>query len=139
MKEVIHRKKCTYCKTRFATHPARKIHETMMHRKKLIEDGIIVIGKTTRGSKYHHISTRGRKWKTSIPLVFSTTPHIGSVETVIEPNKSDGTIVMNPSKAYPNGKVYVWSHVHGYCTRDPCIFCGRGDLTDIKREWGIEE
>jgi len=132
-------KRCSYCRSRFATHPARKIHETMMHREKLIEDGIIVIEKTTRGSKYHHISTRGRKWKTTKPMVFSTTPHIGSIETVIEPNKSDGTLCINPTKKYPKGKVYVWSHVHGHCTRDPCIFCGRGDLTDIKREWGIEE
>ena len=136
MKEVIHRKKCTYCRTTFATHPARKIHETMMHREELIKDGIIVIGETTRGSKYHPISTRGRKWKTTKPMVFSGTPNIGSVETVIE---GDGTLCINPTKKYPKGKVYVWSHVHGYCTRDPCIFCGRGDLTDIKREWGIKD
>ena len=103
MKEVTHRKKCTYCRTRFATHPARKVHETMMHREKLIEDGIIVIGKTARGSKYHHISTRGTKWKTTKPMVFSTTPHIGSIETVIEPNKSDGTLCINPTKKYPKG------------------------------------
>ena len=60
MKEVTHRKKCTYCRKRFATNLAQKIHETMMHREKLIKDGVIVIGET-KGSKYHPISTRGRK------------------------------------------------------------------------------
>tara|TARA_B100000745_G_C20004522_1_gene341055 strand:- start:236 stop:652 length:417 start_codon:yes stop_codon:yes gene_type:complete len=128
-------KKCSYCKDRFATHPARKIHETMMHREKLIKDGVIVIGKTTKGSKYHYTTTRGRR-KTIKPMVFSTTPHIGSVECVIESDNNDGTIVINPTKKYPRGKVFVWSHVHGNCTRDPCLFCGRGDF---KKEWGIKD
>jgi len=132
-------KKCNYCRDRFANHLNRKIHETMMHKEKLIRDGIkpVPVGKDSflykdgyedrpksRDSKYHK------------PLVFSTTPHIGSVETVIE---GDGTICINPTKKYPKGKVYVWSHVHGYCTRDPCLFCGRGDLTEIKKEWGIKD
>jgi len=64
---------------------------------------------------------------------------VGSVECVIEPDNYDGTVVINPTKKYPHGKVYIWSHVHGQCKRDPCIFCGRGDLTEIKKEWGIEE
>ena len=106
-------KKCHYCSDSFANNLNRKIHETTMHKES-----------KPRDSKYHK------------PLVFSTTPHIGSVETVIE---GDGTICINPTKKYPKGKVYVWSHVHGYCTRDPCIFCGRGDLTDIKKEWGIKD
>ena len=103
-------KKCNYCRKRFANHTNRKIHETMMHKEKLIRD-----------SKYHK------------PLVISDVPHIGLVETTIE---GDGTIVINPTKKYPRGKVFVWSHVHGYCTRDPCLFCERGDF---KKEWGIEE
>ena len=106
-------KKCSYCRNRFANHTNRKIHETMIHKEKLIRD-----------SKYHK------------PIVIDSPPHIGSVETIIE---GDGTICINPTKKYPKGKVYVWSHVHGYCTRDPCLFCGRGDLTDIKREWGIKD
>ena len=106
-------KKCSYCRNRFANHTNRKIHETMMHKEKLIRD-----------SKYHK------------PLVISDVPHIGSVECVIEHDKNDGTIVINPTKKYPRGKVFVWSHVHGYCTRDPCLFCERGDF---KKEWGIED
>ena len=107
-------KKCNYCRSRFANHLNRKIHETMMHKEKLIRDG-----------KYNK------------PI--STTPHIGSVECVIESDNNDGTITINPTKKYPKGKVYVWSHVHEYCTRDPCLFCGRGDLSEIKREWGIKD
>lgn len=110
-------KKCNYCRSRFANHLNRKIHETMMHKEKLIRDGL-------RDSKYHK------------PIVIDSPPHIGSVETTIE---GDGTIVINPTKKYPRGKVYVWSHVHGNCTRDPCLFCGRGDLTEIKKEWGIKD
>ena len=107
-------KKCSYCRSRFANHLNRKIHETMMHKEKLIRDG-----------KYNK------------PI--STTPNIGSVECVIESDNNDGTITINPTKKYPRGKVYVWSHVHGNCTRDPCLFCGRGDLTEIKKEWGIKD
>ena len=109
-------KKCSYCRSRFANHLNRKIHETMMHKEKLIRDG-----------KYHK------------PIVVDSPPHIGSVECVIESDNNDGTITINPTKKYPKGKVYVWSHVHEYCTRDPCLFCGRGDLTEIKREWGIKD
>ena len=60
-------KKCNYCSDRFATHPARKTHETMMHKESKQSDFIV----------------RG--------------------------------------------------HVHENCTRDPCIFCGRGDLTEIEK------
>jgi len=105
-------KKCHYCSNSFANNLNRKIHETTMHKES-----------KPRDSKYHK------------PLIISDAPHIGSVETTIE---GDGTIVINPTKKYPRGKVYVWSHVHGNCTRDPCLFCGRGDLTEIKKEWGIK-
>ena len=113
-------KKCSYCKDRFANHLNRKIHETMMHKEKLIRDGL----------KPLPVGNDNFLYKDGYE------DRIGSVETIIE---GDGTICINPTKKYPKGKVYVWSHVHGYCTRDPCLFCGRGDLTDIKREWGIKD
>ena len=120
-------KKCSYCRSRFANHLNRKIHETMMHKEKLIRDGLKPVPINKDMSL--HVSNQKK-------LIISSTPHIGSVECVIEPDKIGGTFVMNPSKKYPRGKVYVWSHVHEYCTRDPCLFCGRGDF---KKEWGIEE